>query len=137
MTQKFPYNGTTPGADSNTYTLLNTTTMVSGQPGATKNLAMYCGYKRYSLDLAHSHACTVKIYKSEDGGTNWIQVYGDQALAAPASGETSIIDALVETFGDLKVDVVNGGSAQTTWVVSQALVDERGPVAPALDLGTP
>lgn len=87
-------------------------------------IAMH-GIKRFVLDLEHSHACTLNWYRSADRGTNWIQL-GTEILAAPAASSTTIRDFLVEGYPDWKLELVNGGTAQSPFDVNMVLTDERG-----------
>lgn len=111
------YNGSTPGADSNTYVIFSS---VSAFPG--KRFAPQTGYKRFVLGVRHSSVGTVNLYKSVDRGTVW--VLADTFSAASTTLE-DVYDALVEHFDDFKVEWVNTGSAQNPWVVSMALSPER------------
>lgn len=114
------YSGSTPGADSNTYPLFST---VTAAPNA-RGLFQLADIKRFVLDLAHDQALTLKAYWSNDGGTNW-NLYSSEAVAAPAAGVTRTRDYLVEHYRDWKLDAVNGGSAQATWILNMALSEQR------------
>lgn len=118
-TPAFSYSGPTPGADSSTYNLLNTVT--AGWP--EKAMALF-GVKRLAIDLHHDNAGTVKWYKSSDRGTNWRQM-GQSSVAAPAATAGSLREILVEGQRDVKVDWVNGGSAQTTFLCDMTLCEDR------------
>jgi hypothetical protein len=103
-------NTSTPGADSNTYIMFDSTTWPLG-PGCLNQWA-----SRVSFGLENSHLGTLKAYRSVDKGTNWDQVGGDISWAA--AGATDINgpeDFLVDTYSDFRLSWVNGGSAQTTW----------------------
>lgn len=100
-----------PGADSNTYPIFNSTN--SGLWGAG-NLHIWCS--RLQFSLANSAAGTVKVYRSTDKGTNWDEFGGDTAWVASTSTDINgPLDILVDPHTDVKIDWVNGGSAQTTW----------------------
>lgn len=139
------YTGPTPGADSLVYTLFSTapTTATGNTAGsaitlgafpAAKYLAML-HMKRLQLGLIASAAGTLNWYKSNSrsgGAVNpsssnttmvWTQI-GTSALSASATVENTF-DFLIEEYDDFKLDLVNGGSAQTTFVVNMALSDER------------
>jgi hypothetical protein len=120
-TVRLKYVGSTPGTDSNTYTVFDTTTAANGIP---RDFIPSVGFKRFLLNLEHSHACTLNWYWSLDRGTTWIQD-GTETLAAPAAAETSIRDFLVEGHADWKLELVNGGTAQSPFVVNMSLTDER------------
>lgn len=107
----------TPGADTNTYSLFNSVTSFGGGLLPTKHAG------RLDVTVKNSHAGTIKAYFSRDKGANWYQVAGD--IAVPASAATDVngpYDFLVDPYPDFKVDWVNGGSAQTTWVPTVTLV---------------
>lgn len=111
------YNGSTPGADSNTYVLFSSVTAFPG-----KRMHSYGGMKRFVVGVRHSSAGTINLYKSSDRGANW--VLADTFSAASTTLE-DLYDALVEHFDDFKVEWVNSGSAQSPWVVSMALSSGR------------
>lgn len=114
------YTGTAPGADANTYTIFNSTTAFNGAWQA-----QYAGMKRYIVDIKHSQSGTMNFYYSLNRGTSWNQVYTSGAIAAPAATSSTIRDFALEQYPDFKCEWVNGGSAQATWTVTQALTDER------------
>lgn len=116
------YTGSTPGADANTYNLFSTVN--TGIPRGWFQLA---GIERAFLTLNNAGTCTVKDYYSDDGGTTWIP-RSSTAVAVPAAGAVSEIDFVVEGFRDWKVDLVNGGSAQTGLAPQISLSTDRAPV---------
>lgn len=98
----------TPGADSNTYNLFDSTLWNLG-PGLLRSI----NASRLTLRLANANAGTLKFYTSTDKGTNWDQTGNDIAVAA--SGTTDIngpYDFLLDPYSDVKLDWVNGGSSQ-------------------------
>lgn len=115
----FTYSGSTPGADTNTYGIFSS---VSAFPG--KRMLPGHGYRRFVVGIRHSSAGTVNLYKSADRGTNWVLA---DTFSAASTTEEDLYDALIEHFDDFKVEWVNTGSAQTTWVVSLAASPERAP----------
>lgn len=116
----FKYAGSTPGTDSDTYVIFDTTVAF---PGA--RMLAYAGIKRMCFDFEHSHLATLNWYRSNDRGVNWHQV-GTEALAAPAANETNVRDFLVEGYDDWKLQWVNGGTAQSPFSVAMWGTDERG-----------
>jgi cellulose biosynthesis protein BcsQ len=114
---KMKYIGDAPGADTSTYPLFDSTVAF---PGA--NYFQMHGYKRLVIDLTHNASGTLNWYKSDDRGDTWTQL-GTESLAAPTYSDQ--IDIWVEPYSDMKVEWVNGGSAQTSWIVDLALTDER------------
>lgn len=118
---RITYNGTAPGADSNTYSIFSTVTAFNGTRGGFA----LCGIKRFEVDIKHSQAGTLKAYYSTDGGTTWIQYYDSGSIAAPASGSSTRKDFNVHLYTDWKLDWVNGGSAQATWVVAMGAHDNN------------
>jgi hypothetical protein len=87
------------------------------------------GVKRFVLDLKHSHTITLRWYKSDDRGTNWNQIGEEASIAAPAATDTTTRDFFVEPYADWKLDLINGGSAQTTFEIDMVMTDERGGAA--------
>lgn len=122
MMTRVNYTGSTPGTDSDTYVLFSTVAAFT-----SKNMLPMHGYKRYALHLTHSHNGTVNWYVSDDRGTNWRQV-GTEAITA-ASNEGTWVDILIEGFQDFKVEWVNGGTAQSPWIVDQSLDTDRSAAA--------
>ncbi len=117
-------SGGTPGADANTYVLFST---VVAFPGA--NYLAENGMKRLQLGMSNSQAGTLNWYKSQTRLTStsatpvWTQI-GTQAVVAGATAENDF-DFLVEEYTDFKLEWVNGGVAQATWLLDMALTDER------------
>jgi hypothetical protein len=71
---------------------------------------------RVSFAVENSAAGTLRAYRSVDKGTNWDQFGGDIVVAAAtATGISGPYDFLVDTYSDVRISWVNGGSAQTTW----------------------
>lgn len=111
-----PYIGTVPGADANTYSLFSTVVSFPGAKWCAIN-----GLQRLVVALTNPQSLTAKGYTSVDRGTNWVQVYDSGALAAPAAGQSNTLDLLIAEFPDFKLDVLNGGAAQTNWTVNMML----------------
>ena len=111
-------SGVAPGADSDTDVMFTT---VDGQIG--RNYFPNNGIRRANVVIVHNEACTLTWYRSVDGGTNWIQL-GTQALTGSAT-ESNEVDIKVEGERDWKLEVTNGGSAQTTWSALLTLVTTR------------
>jgi len=111
-------NTSTPGADSNTYIMFDSTVSFAApnhSDGKSTGLRTH-NISRVSFGVENSHAGTLKAYRSIDKGTNWDQVGNDITVAA--AGATDIsgpYDFLVDTYSDFRISWVNGGSAQTTW----------------------
>lgn len=112
-----PYTGSAPGADSNTYVLFST---VSAFPG--KRMAQSGGGKRFVASVRHAAAGTLNLYKSTDRGTNWVLI---STLACASTTVDDTLDALIEHLDDFKMEWVNGGSPQATFVVSMAISTNR------------
>lgn len=113
------YQGSTPGADANTYTLFDTTTY------PMKGFLAMAGLKRFIIDLEHDQAGSLRWAKSENRGTTWIQLAADEAIAAPAANTTTIRDFYIEPYGDWRLQWINGGAAQGVWIPSMVVTDER------------
>lgn len=102
-------NTSTPGADSNTYIMFDSTTWTIG-PGCLPLWA-----HRISFAVENSAAGTLRAFRSIDKGTNWDQVGGDIVVAiATATDISGPYDFLVSTYNDFRISWINGGAAQTT-----------------------
>jgi hypothetical protein len=126
-----PVNTSTPGADTDTYVLFDSTvTFGVGIDGDSRNHTLIAHeISRVTVSIDNSHSGTLKSYRSTDKGANWKQFGGD--IAVPASAATDIsgpYDYLTDTHPDVRISWVNGGSAQTTW--RPALTMIRGDRAP-------
>lgn len=114
-----PYGGASPGADSNTYVLFSSVTAFPGKryPGMH-------GYKRFVVSVRHNNATAtvMNLYKSTNRGVNWFLI---GTFSAASTTVDDVFDCLVEHLDDFKVEWVNGGTAQTTFIVSMALTSER------------
>lgn len=123
-TVQIKYTGSTPGTDSNTYVIFDTTVAF---PGA--RYAAECRLKRLQVGLSNSQAGTYNWYKTQSRVTStntaivWTQI-GTRAVVAGATAENDD-DFLIEEYADFKLEFVNGGVAQATWVVDLALSGER------------
>lgn len=115
----FKYSGSTPGADANTYNLFSSVVAFMGA-----NMAQQNGLKRLFVTIDNPQSGTLKFYRSNDRGTTWVQVGGDQAATASAT-DVFTFDAIILGFPDFKVDWVNGGAAQTGWTVTISLDSGR------------
>lgn len=120
MKTKITYNGTAPGADTNTYVLLNTTLLVGAGKFSLANLPWVC---RLMISIKNVAAGTLKLFASEDNGTTWTQVMADVSVAAVGTtASANTYDLLIGEYRDVKVEWVNGGSAQTVWRVDMAFL---------------
>lgn len=117
------YQGGTPGADANTYVFFNTATAFPAP--------YYCAMnrlKRLQVGLSNSQAGTYNWYKSNTRLTNpsatpvWTLIGTRAVVAAPPENTD---DILIEEYADFKLEWVNGGVAQATWVPNLALSGER------------
>jgi len=106
MTTKFYPTVATPGADSNNYTLFDST---SFSPGSWRQAA----FKRMILDLPCDQNGTLVEEKSNDDGATWIAVSSEAITAAAAT--STYREYAVEPYDDWRLYWTNGGSAQTLW----------------------
>ncbi len=129
------WQGTTPGADGNTYVLWatcnpgNTQTdrviQNANRDGACPaHFFANAGVRKFVLDLKNSQAGTLNEYYSPDRGTTWLQI-SSNAIAIPAAGFDTAREFLVESYADWKLEWVNGGAAQATWSPQMSLTDQR------------
>lgn len=108
---------TAPGADANTYPIFNSVTLFGAGVLRARKAS------RLNFGVENSEAGTLKAYMSQNGGVTWVQFGGDIAVAAAAATDISgPYDYLVDTYRDVKLDWVNGGVAQGTWIPVVTLV---------------
>jgi hypothetical protein len=123
-TTQIRYTGLTPGADALTYVIFDTTVAFPGARYAAEHKM-----KRLQVGLSNAAAGTYNWYKTQSRVTStntpivWTQI-GTAAVVAGATSENTN-DFLIEEYADFKLEWVNGGAAQTTWVVDIALSGER------------
>lgn len=102
-------NGGTPGSDSNTYVLFDSTLLSVGWIWSHS-------INRIEFTVQNSQAGTLNAYWSKDGGVTWNE-YDTRAVAIPASNTSSgPFDYLVDPYKDWKLAWVNGGVSQATWI---------------------
>jgi len=122
-TTTITYQGATPGADANTYVMFSTAVAF---PSA--NYMAMNRMKRLQVGLSNSQPGTYNWYKSNTRLTNpsatpvWTLIGTRAVVAAPPENTD---DFLIEEYADFKLEWVNGGAAQATWVVNLALSGER------------
>jgi hypothetical protein len=112
------YTSVAPGADSNSYVLFDSSTSKQVGNGGT----YLRNYRRYILVLKNSQAGTVIAEYSDDGGVSWTP-YFLQAVIAATAQRGNTIGISIEAFAQVRISWVNGGVAQATWSVHQALDD--------------
>lgn len=122
-TVKIGVTGGTPGADSNDYTLFDSTVSF---PGGLQAFDI----SRIIFAINSSGTGTLKAYFSMDKGTNWT-LYNQQSVAAYSSPTAAgPYDYAVDLYPDWRLIWTNGGSAQTTWRVSLVGIrNYHGPAA--------
>ena len=113
--KQITFSGSTPGADSTEYTLYDSTT-------ESVTWLAYTESARYRLALKHSHLGTIKAYAQAGRSGTWVQFYQKAVRTPAASVRMHTTSIPIATHADIKVTWVNGGSAQTTWYVGQALL---------------
>ena len=117
-------DGRTPGADALTYKFFDTSVAFPAPWFCAMNRM-----KRLQVGLSNSQAGTFNWYKSNTRLTApsatpvWTQI-GTVAVLAGATTENTY-DFLIEEYADFKLEWVNGGVAQATWVPNLALSGER------------
>jgi hypothetical protein len=126
MFTKVKYTGSVPGADANTYNILNS--ISGGWPG---NWPAQYGVYKVVIDIHHDNAGTLKWYKTQDdlgvASPTWVQM-GQLAVAAPAATAGTQLEVFVEAEKHVKIDWVNGGAAQTTFQVDISLSSQRAQI---------
>lgn len=109
----------TPGADSNTYVLFDSTS--STQVGNTGTYLR--NYRRYGLLLVNSQPGTLIAEFSDDKGVTWTQ-YAQQAVIAATAQRANQVGLPIAGFDAVRIRWINGGSAQSPlWLVHQWLDD--------------
>lgn len=103
-----------PGADSNEYTLADTTVIFNGGGQMQQK-----GIDRGQFMVDNPAAGSLKSYWSPDKGTTW-NLNSTTAVAARGGGATSGIlaspfDFALSGFPDWKLTWLNSGVAQTGW----------------------
>lgn len=114
------YTGATPGTDSNTYTLFTTL-------GKGGNYFGNNDIHKVVIDLKSDQIGSFKAYKSQNGDAaspSWNQIY-DESVAAPVSTSSTLREFVVDPYADWKLEWVNGGTAQGTWLVDIGLITDR------------
>jgi hypothetical protein len=120
-----PTNSSTPGTDSNTYVMFDSTvTFGVGIDGDVRNHTLIAHeISRVIFSLNNNQAGTIRAYRSTNKGTNWDQVGGDIVVAAaPATDINGPYDFLTDAHPDFRISWINGGTAQTTWRPSITMV---------------
>jgi hypothetical protein len=108
-------SGGTPGADSNDYTLFDSTVCLSSGLNAHD-------ISRIVFHVNNSQAGTRKAYWSNNGGTTWNLFDSTAVTAASAGSMSGPFDYLVDPYKDVKIVWTNGGSAQGTWLPAITLI---------------
>lgn len=117
-------SGGTPGADANTYKLFDSIVCFgTGTAGDARNAGLAAhDINRIEFSVKNSQAGTLNASYSQDKGTTWT-VYDTRAVAAAAANTISgPFDYLVDFAPDWKLEWVNGGSAQGTWLPAISLI---------------
>jgi hypothetical protein len=108
-------SGGTPAGDSNDYILFDSTVAFTDSLDAH-------GISRVIFSLNSNQAGTRKAYFSQNRGTTWT-LYDSVAVAAYSSpAAAGPFDYVVDTYRDWKLVWTNGGTIQTTWIVSIVLI---------------
>lgn len=111
------YTDTALPAISETVTLFDTTAMLTSQ--SFPHWLTMTGLRWFKYSIWNDQAGTVNFSESDDGGTTW-RVFKTTALAI-ASSESNTDSQLVEGKRDVKVEFVNGATAQTAFNVHLSL----------------
>lgn len=117
-------DGNAPGANSNVYVLFDSTTDSSLNSKYADGSAIYSDYRRYILSLKNSQAGVFKAYTSPDRGQTWVQYYEVAVAAASATNFNNVV-VPIEPHPAVRYTWTNGGVAQSTWLVFQALDGEE------------
>ena len=126
--EKLEYTGTAP-TNSTTSTLFDSTEAL---PTGFVTSVVDC---RYRLAVAHSHAGTIKGYAKDSISGSWVQFY-ERLMKIPVStARYQNVSIPTTPFAHFKMEWVNGGTTQTTWAVSHAIVSgQEGDPERSLDI---
>lgn len=117
MTTKLKYSGSTPGADTNTYTLFDTTALCGAAKSSTASML---NADRITVRISNDQAGTLNVYRSQNNGASWQLT---QSGISVSIGTGNFYDFYVGGLLDWKIEWVNGGSAQTVWNIDMALLE--------------
>jgi hypothetical protein len=119
---KVPYQGGTPGADTNTYVLFTSA-------GLPPRHFVYCGFGRITCSLLADtgEGGTLQLQATQDpaGLTGWQTVHDD--VVAFVANETQTFDYLIANFDHFRLQFVNDGAPKTTWMVDTTIVHGNDP----------
>jgi hypothetical protein len=88
-----------------------------------RNFLALASAGRFQIVLQNDQALTLRAYWSDDFGVTWNQ-YNSQSVAIPAASTSSgPYDYDISAFRDWKIDMLNGGSNQTTFRINMSLID--------------
>lgn len=113
------YSGGVPGADTNSYVLFDSTTTAQI---TDRSQVRFNDYRRYILSLKNLQAGTLRASSSSNKGGVW-QSFFELAVPPATAQRNNAIAIPVEPHADVKVEWINGGVAQGTFYVQQALDD--------------
>ena len=138
---RFRYTGSAPGADSNYYTLFDSTTAFPManffQMTGSKRLVLSAKWDTGETISLHWYAPAANPTTSANGrptsysggasapGSTWTQIGTEATISAPASTSVEIRDFLVEPYSDFLLIAENDGNAKSTWIIDLVLTDER------------
>ncbi len=102
------YTGSTPGADTNDYTLLDTITAFG------RGVLPVLGVQRVMLNLQCAALGTLKAYRQRNEDTAYV-LYATEAIAAATSGSGTVVvrDWDVTPYANWKLVWTNGNSSQS------------------------
>lgn len=112
--ERFQYSGSAPGANTNATTLFDSTIQL-GAAGALGRAR----FRSFAVALKNSHSGSVRA-SMRDASGSW-QAFRTEDFAASPAGAANTLTLEIGHCADLKIEWVNGGSAQTTWFVAMVL----------------
>lgn len=120
------YGGAVPGADSNPYVLFDST---NSPQFNDRSQIRFSEFQRYVLSLKNLQPGTLRAWSSNDNGSTWRQFF-EVAVAAATLTRNNAFAIPTEPHSNFKVDWLNGGVAQGTFYVQQALDDGLSSIRP-------
>lgn len=94
-----------------------TTTLFDSTVAFGVDVMRHLPFARISIGFNNSHAFTLNAAESTDKGVTW-RVFSATAVGVPAANTISgPYDFLVDIYHEVRFQIVNGGTTQTTWEV--------------------
>lgn len=117
-----PVVGTMSDGGSEVF-IFNTTWLGSGNINGSRANGNHFG--RVRITIFTSHAITMKIYRSINGGTSWQQTQASVTIPATTANTTDDYDINVDAWPDVRIGFTPGVTAPTTITCSITGIAQR------------